>query len=374
MKQGIAEERRVYDKLKNKNEILFVDDSPTVLAMAKKMLGKEYIVRTASNGDEAWSTVQENSAISVVFTDLHMPMTNGLELLIKIRNSDDPRIAKMPVLIITGKSDTTAARRVVFEMGATDFIGKPFDALGLLTRARAHIGQGYKRRDSDEALGGNLDMLVSPSGFHSIGCQALEFALEKKIEFSVVYIEVKNYIDLKQEFGDKIVKQIVISIASRITRLIREEDVATRLGENRYAIISHTDSLHAKLAIERLFNDLNKLDFELNDRMIDVILACGYSIVDCNDKKASFSGICKQAEISLQNAKVTDKNYTISRYSESAAADVQKSSQRAKTSDIDLWTYYKYIADGEYQLVPKAHADRVVESMEKYIDYVKSGK
>lgn len=359
------------ETLKNKNEILFVDDSATVLAMAKKMLGKEYIVRTASNGEDAWQKIQENTAISVVFTDLHMPTINGLELLIKIRNSDEPRISKLPVLIITGKSDTTAARRVVFENGATDFIGKPFDALGLLTRARAHIGQGYKRRDSDEAIGGNLDMLVSPSGFHSIGCQALEFALEKKVEFSVVYIEVKNYLDLKQEFGDKIVKQIVVSIASRVSRLIRDEDVATRLGENKYAIISHTDSLHAKLAIERLFNDLKKLEFELQNRKIDVAMACGYSIVDCNDKKSSFTDLCKQADLSLKNAIIAVKNYTISRYADDATKEEIASKDQARIDQNDLWTAYKYISDGEYQLVPKAHVQKVIASMEKYIAHVK---
>lgn len=358
------------ETLKNKNEILFVDDSATVLAMAKKMLGKEYIVRTASNGEDAWQKIQENTAISVVFTDLHMPTINGLELLIKIRNSDEPRISKLPVLIITGKSDTTAARRVVFENGATDFIGKPFDALGLLTRARAHIGQGYKRRDSDAAIGGNLDMLVSPSGFHSIGCQALEFALEKKIEFSVVYIEVKNYLDLKKEFGDKIVKQIVVSIASRVSRLIRDEDVATRLGENRYAIISHTDSLHAKLAIERLFNDLNKLEFELQNRKIDVAMACGYSIVDCNDKKSSFTDLCNQADLSLKNAIAAVKNFTISRYSEDASREEIAVKDQARVDQNDLWTAYKYISDGEYQLVPKAHVQKVIASMEKYIAHV----
>lgn len=358
------------EKLANKNEILFVDDSPTVLAMAKKMLGKDYIVRTASNGEEAWKAVEDNPAISVVFSDLHMPTTNGLELLIKIRKSEDPRIAKMPVLIITGKSDTTAARRVVFEMGATDFIGKPFDALGLMTRARAHIGAGYKRRDSDKAIGGNLDMLVSPSGFHSIGCQALEFAFEKKIEFSVIYIEIKNYLDLKNENADKVVKQIVVSIAGRISRLIREEDVATRLGENRYAIISHTDSLHAKLAIERLFNDLNKLEFELQDRKINVDLACGYSIVDCNDNKSSFTDICKQADLSLKNAITAEKSSTITGYSDNKSKTSQLLQDHDREERIDLWAAFKYIADGEYQLVPATQVAKVIDVMEKYIEHV----
>ena len=179
--------------------------------------------------------------------------------------------------------------------------------------------------------------------------------------------------DLKEEFGDKVIKQIVISIAARVSRLIREEDVATRLGENRYAIISHTDSLHAKLAIERLFNDLNKLEFELQNKKIDVAMACGYSIVDCNDKKSSFTDVCKQADVSLRNAIAVEKNFTISRYSDNAskAEDIEEK-DRIKRHQNDLWTSYKYIADGEYQLVPKAQVQEIVNSMEKYIKYVNS--
>ena len=75
-----------------------------------------------------------------------MPMMNGLELLLKIRKSNDIRLAKLPVVMITGKSDTDAGKQAVFDIGATDFIGKPFDTLDLISRARSHVNPRTCRR------------------------------------------------------------------------------------------------------------------------------------------------------------------------------------------------------------------------------------
>ena len=86
-KQAMTENEEPVD------EVLIVDDSPTVIATARKMLEDRYIVSTASNGQEAWDILQSNLSISIVFTDMQMPVMNGMELLLKIRNSNDSRLA-----------------------------------------------------------------------------------------------------------------------------------------------------------------------------------------------------------------------------------------------------------------------------------------
>ena len=121
------------------DEVLIVDDSPTVIATARKMLEDRYIVSTEKHWKEACDMLQNNLSISIVFTDMQMPVMNGMELLLMIRNSSDSRLATMPVIIVTVKSDTAAGKQAVFNIGATDFIGKPFNALDLLNWARAHI-------------------------------------------------------------------------------------------------------------------------------------------------------------------------------------------------------------------------------------------
>ena len=119
--------------------ILIVDDSATVLAVATKMLEEKYVVVTATNGLDAWEILENNKSVTLVFSDMQMPMMNGLELLMKIRNSEDIRLAKLPVVMITGKSDTNAGKQAVFDIGASEFIGKPFDQMDLISRASAYV-------------------------------------------------------------------------------------------------------------------------------------------------------------------------------------------------------------------------------------------
>src|SRR6185369_13392033 len=103
-----------------------------------KMLGGEFDVVTAEDGAEAWSVVEQDLSIHVVFTDLVMPGLNGYELLRNIRTSSDTRIRSLPVIVVTGVDDDEVARVRALELGATDFITKPFTKIDLLARARAH--------------------------------------------------------------------------------------------------------------------------------------------------------------------------------------------------------------------------------------------
>jgi len=169
---------------------------------------------------------------------MQMPMMNGLELLLKIRHSDDFRLAKLPVVMITGKSDTDAGKQAVFDIGATDFIGKPFDTLDLISRARAYVNpkNSHRKRISDLAIE-ERDILASASSFHSVGCQALEFSSENKTSISVVYIELGNYIEIEEVVVKKNAKEVMLTVADRVSETIRVEDVITSLGINKLAVM-----------------------------------------------------------------------------------------------------------------------------------------
>ena len=63
----------------NKPEILVIDDSKVIRLAAKKMLGNDYEIHLAEDGLVGWEMLQQNSNISVVFTDLMMPNLSGME-------------------------------------------------------------------------------------------------------------------------------------------------------------------------------------------------------------------------------------------------------------------------------------------------------
>jgi two-component system chemotaxis response regulator CheY len=119
--QAIQRLRRVLGE----TSLLVVDDTPIIRGIISGILeplGLRNILQ-ASNGVEAWSTMESNP-VDVVVADWLMPGVNGLELLKKMR--EDERFAATPFIMITGVPD----KQVVVEamkLNVTDFMIKPID-------------------------------------------------------------------------------------------------------------------------------------------------------------------------------------------------------------------------------------------------------
>lgn len=353
-------------------EVLIVDDSATVVATAKKMLEDSYIVSTASNGQEAWDILQNNLAITMVFTDLQMPVVNGLELLLKIRNSKDSRLATMPVVIVTGKTDTAAGKQAVFNIGATDFIGKPFNALDLLTRARAHIDgkQINRRRRISDVVQVERDLLASPSAFHSIGCQALEYAIENKTSFVVVYVELVNHSEIEELVGDKNATAIFLQIAKGLSETTREEDVATRLGKNKLAVIYTLSGDTAGAVVDLLVEHMNGLVFEHDGKSLDVDIAYGYESSSAYGKSSTFTEICMRADEKLQISigKVSD-SLSMRSMAPGLGESIFKGF-KSRGKKIGLWFALKHVIDDDYGAIPDELEYELITNMKKYLEYV----
>ena len=356
------------DQESTKQETLVVDDSPTILATAKKMLEDEFVVHTASDGAEAWEIINNNENIKIVFSDMQMPVMNGMQLLLKVRESDDKRIAKTPMIMITGQSDSPAGKKAVFDIGATDFIGKPFDAMDLLSRARSNTQP--QRRASDKAAI-SPDVFITPSGFQSIGREAHAKSLETKEEFTVVNIEFVNINEIKESVGDKSARQIIVTMVRRIAEVMRERDVATRIGENRFAVILYTDEYNAKHAVERLCEYMKKLVFELKGKTLRTELAYGYSAVNCYDKEVQFGDICTQADTALKEAVKIKLGNQIAEFKGQGGSEVVEASQ---TNTVDLWPALTNIVDGDFHLVKDEQMDDLIRCMTAFLEYAKEKK
>ena len=355
------------------DHILIVDDSPTVIAIATKMLEDRYHVVSAANGLEAWDILQNSQSITLVFSDMQMPMMNGLELLLKIRNSNDIRLAKLPVVMVTGKSDTEAGKQAVFDIGATDFIGKPFDALDLISRARAHVNpkDSHRKRISDLAIE-ERDILASASSFHSVGCQALEFSRENKTSISVVYIELGNYSDIEVVSGMKNAKAVMLTVAKRISETAREEDVITRLGINKLAVMYSLVGSTSSAIVGRLINHLDNIEFEFDGKPMNVEIFYGYENSKHHGKDVTFSEICMHADSNLRST-----------YDENADIDVETVQKQARKfgenifgefksrgKKIGLWFALKAVISGDYDEIPKRYESELTTKIKKYIQFL----
>ncbi len=107
------------------------DDSMTQKAIEHKLNTEKFDVEIASDGEEAVKILDEQD-IDLLITDLHMPKFDGLELINYIRNEKDKNI---PIIMLTrvGVEETVLK---AFELGADDYITKPFSPNELILRVK----------------------------------------------------------------------------------------------------------------------------------------------------------------------------------------------------------------------------------------------
>ena len=151
--------------LQNKSQILLVDDSNMNRMMLKEILGGDYSILEAENGQECLEKMQaEAGNIALVLLDINMPVMDGFEVL-KAMNANHT-IEDTPVIMISSE-DSDAAIRRSYELGASDYVNRPFDARIVYRRVTNTIKLYAKQRrlvqmvsDQIRARENNTDTLV----------------------------------------------------------------------------------------------------------------------------------------------------------------------------------------------------------------------
>lgn len=130
------------------SSVLICDDSTTNVLMLKALLESEGLSRITALTDprQVLPALREH-VFDVLLLDLEMPHVHGLALMEAIRCELPERAAFLPILVITANRDT-GARLQALELGATDFLYKPFDPTEVLLRARnlLRLRQAYARQ------------------------------------------------------------------------------------------------------------------------------------------------------------------------------------------------------------------------------------
>ena len=151
--------------LQEKTQILLVDDSKMNRMLLREILGDGYHILEAENGQECLETLQaEAGNIALVLLDINMPGMDGFEVL-KAMNANHT-IEDIPVIMISSE-DSDAAIRRSYELGASDYVNRPFDARIVYRRVSNTIKLYAKQRrlvqmvsDQIRARENNTDMLV----------------------------------------------------------------------------------------------------------------------------------------------------------------------------------------------------------------------
>ena len=128
-------------------KILIIEDEPDIRKTLEYNISREgYHVVSASSLVEAKSQIESDS-FSLILLDLMLPDGSGLDLCREIKS--DKEKSSIPIIILTAKDDEVD-KVVGFELGADDYVTKPFSVRELILRMKAVLKRGEKKSDNVE--------------------------------------------------------------------------------------------------------------------------------------------------------------------------------------------------------------------------------
>ena len=133
------------DKIRRRHTVLVVDDHEINRDALGVILEDDYNVLYAENGKAAMDIIHENyESISIILLDLMMPVMNGFEVLEALKK--DPDYRNIPVIVLTAEK---SAELQALQMGAADFITKPFDIYEIIL---ARVGRLIELSDGKQLI------------------------------------------------------------------------------------------------------------------------------------------------------------------------------------------------------------------------------
>ena len=206
--------------LQEKSKILLVDDSKMNRMMLTEILGDSYHILEAENGRECLETLQaEAGNIALVLLDINMPVMDGFEVL-KAMNANHT-IEDTPVIMISSE-DSDAAIRRSYELGASDYVNRPFDARIVYRRVTNTIKLYAKQRrlvqmvsDQIRARENNTDMLVGVLS-HIVEFRNGESGLHVRHIRIITELLLRRLLEISSRYSITAEQQDMIPLASAL--------------------------------------------------------------------------------------------------------------------------------------------------------------
>lgn len=157
-------------------KILIIEDDDTIKIGLKYYLEQEsFDVLLAGNGEEALTKIKNNLDIEIILLDINLPDVNGFNLF-----KDIKKIKNLPIIFLTA-NDLETSIVMGIDMGADDYITKPFKARELISRINSVLRRSGNGNNSSVINIGNVDVDMKQAKVFKNGVDVMLTALEYKI-------------------------------------------------------------------------------------------------------------------------------------------------------------------------------------------------
>ena len=178
--------------------ILLVDDEPNIVQLARMYLEREgFRVQAVSDGQSALQAVERHKPALMVL-DLMLPVMDGMEVCRRLRLQESP----LPILMLTAR-DEDVDKILGLELGADDYMTKPFNPRELVARVKAILRRGERGQPGSSGVFHLGDLVVDPARREvSVKGQPVELRTQE-FDLLIVFAEHKGLVLTREQLLEK---------------------------------------------------------------------------------------------------------------------------------------------------------------------------
>lgn len=286
--------------------VLVIEDHVDQRELLAVVLQREgYRVFTAENGVDALEKLAHADA-QIVLSDIMMPRLDGFELIRRIRS--DSALKSIYLILITARIQEGDRVRGL-DLGADDYITKPFSFSELLARVRvgSRVVQ-YQQHLEHQSQVDSLTGLFNRRAFEKKICEEFERAQRYRHPISVLILDIDNFKTINDTYGHHGGDAALVKIAETLRERTRRSDFPARFGGEEFVLVlPETDHENALQAATKIHGEIRSCTFGTPAKPFTLTVSIGLSSTSLKPY-SDWQQMLDDADRALYSAKHNGKN------------------------------------------------------------------
>jgi diguanylate cyclase (GGDEF)-like protein len=290
--------------------ILAVDDAKDTLMLLEFDLAEEgYQVLTSASGEKAIALLKSEK-IDLILLDMYMPGMSGLDVLKQLKFH--PEYKHIPIIMLSASDDEDQVVSAL-ELGADDYVIKPYIAKVLLARMKTSIRLMEKTIELERlAKTDYLTKLKNKGGFEELAIKAISQANREKQPILMAMLDIDLFKHVNDRYGHEAGDTVLVEFSRRVSECFRDYDIIGRVGGEEFAICMPNISLeNAFNACERFRSIIENESITIqqaNGDLLPLFITVSIGLSEGKPEGIELESLLREADTNLYAAKNSGRN------------------------------------------------------------------
>ncbi|WP_066382865.1 MULTISPECIES: diguanylate cyclase [unclassified Anabaena] len=292
--------------------ILVVDDIAQNLKVVGSMLNDiGYNTTFAVSGQQALERLK-NITPDLILLDMMMPDMDGLQVCQAIK--EDQNYQEIPIIFLTASHEQEHLVNA-FDLGAVDYVTKPFRKPELLARVKTHLTLKYitdelKKKLAEVEKLAQIDALtgvLNRRSFLKAAEQEFNQACRYESTFSLLLLDIDHFKKINDTYGHLTGDRALVTFTSVVSSTLRKVDLIGRYGGEEFVVLMpHTNASQALTAAHRIRSVVAETPIPTLTNTLSITVSIGIAVYQTEDIK--IDDMFHRADDALYQAKAKGRN------------------------------------------------------------------